>query len=101
MKSKSKTWLASAGTIAGYGLAAATPTYAAQISQLTSGLSWIQTTLTGIGAVVIIIAIIWVGFKLMFQHAKWSEVAHIFFGGILIGGAAAIGPQLFGGGTGG
>jgi hypothetical protein len=38
---------------------------------------------------------------MMFQHAKWSEVAHIFFGGILVGGAAAIGPQIFGGGTGG
>jgi len=100
MNRKSKTWLASAGSLAGYGLVVATPTYAAQISQLTSGLSWIQTTISGIGIVVIVIAIMWTGFKLMFQHAKWSEVAQIFFGGILVGGAAAIGPQLFGGGTG-
>lgn len=100
MKRNLKTWLASAGTFAGYGLVAATPTYAAQISQLTSGLSWIQTTITGIGVVVIIIAIMWTGVQMMFQHAKWSQVAHIFFGGILVGGAAAIGPQLFGGGTG-
>ena len=71
----------------------------AQISQLTSGLTWIQSTISGIGVVVIIIAIMWVGVKMMFQHAKWSEVAHIFFGGILVGGAAAIGPQLFGGGA--
>ena len=86
--------------MAGYGLTLATPAGAAQISQLTSGLSWIQTTISGIGIVVIVIAIMWTGFKLMFQHAKWSEVAQIFFGGILVGGAAAIGPQLFGGGTG-
>lgn len=101
MTPKSKKWLSAAGTLAGYGLAFATPTYAAQISQLTSGLTWIQTTITGIGVLVIIIAIMWTGVKMMFQHAKWSEVAHIFFGGILVGGAAAIGPQLFGGGTAG
>jgi type IV secretion system protein VirB2 len=100
MKPKSKIWLSTLGTVVGYGALIATPTYAMQISQLTSGLSWIQTTLTGIGAVLIIIAIMWCGFKMIWQHAKWSEVAHIFFGGILIGGAAAIGPQLFGGGSG-
>ncbi len=100
MKRTSKKWLSAAGTFVGYGTLMVTPTYAMQISQLTSGLTWIQTTLTGIGAVLIIIAIMWCGFKMIWQHAKWSEVAHIFFGGILIGGAAAIGPQLFGGGSG-
>jgi len=101
VKLSTKKWLSLAGAMTGYGLLAASPTYALQISQLTSGLSWIQTTISGIGVVVIVIAIMWTGFKLMFQHAKWSEVAQIFFGGILVGGAAAIGPQLFGGGSGG
>ena len=101
MTSKTKTWLAATGTLVGYAAFAASPTYAMQISQLTSGMTWIQTTLTGIGALMIIIAIMWCGFKMVWQHAKWSEVAHIFFGGILIGGAAAIGPQLFGGGSAG
>ena len=100
MKLTPKKWLSVAGTFVGYGTLTATPTYAMQISQLTSGLTWIQTTLVGIGTVLIIIAIMWCGFKMIWQHAKWSEVAHIFFGGILIGGAAAIGPQLFGGGSG-
>jgi len=98
---KTKDRLSAAGILTGCGLVLATPTYAMQISQLTSGLTWIQTTITGIGIVVIVIAIMWTGVKMMFQHAKWSEVAHIFFGGILVGGAAAIGPQLFGGGSGG
>jgi type IV secretion system protein VirB2 len=100
MQAITKKRLALAGAIAGYAIAAS-PTYAFQIQQLTSGLDWIKTTITGIGVVVMVIAIMWVGFKMMFQHAKWSEVAMIFFGGILIGGAAAIGPQLFGGGTAG
>ncbi len=99
MKPTSKKWLSRAGSLTGFGIVLASPSYAMQISSLTSGLSWIQTTISGIGVVVIVIAIMWTGVKMMFQHAKWSEVAHIFFGGILVGGAAAIGPQLFGGGT--
>ncbi len=88
------------GTLLGYGLVAATPSFA-QVQQLTSGLDWIKTTITGVGVVIMVVAIMWTGIRMMFQHAKWSEVASIFFGGILVGGAAAIGPQLFGGGTGG
>ena len=101
MNLSTKKWLSTAGTVIGFGLVAASPTYAMQISQLTSGLDWIKTTITGVGIVIMIIAIMWTGVKMMFQHAKWSEVAGIFFGGILVGGAAAIGPQLFGGGTAG
>ncbi len=100
MNPKTKKWLSAAGVLTGYGLALATPTYAMQISALTSGMNWVQTTISGVGVVFIVVAIMWTGVKMMFQHAKWSEVAHIFFGGILVGGAAAIGPQLFGGGTG-
>lgn len=100
MKPSKKKWLSATGTLAGYCLIAASPSYA-QITQLTSGLDWIKTTITGVGIVIMVIAIMWTGVKMMFQHAKWSEVAGIFFGGILVGGAAAIGPQLFGGGTAG
>lgn len=100
MTSTHRKWLAFGGTLLGYGFAAALPTHAYQISSLTTGLTWIKTTISGIGILVIVIAIMWTGIKMMFQHAKWSEVAMIFFGGILAGGAAAIGPQLLGGGTG-
>ncbi len=101
MTPKTKRRVAATGSFVSYAVLAASPTYAMQISQLTSGMTWIQTTLTGIGGLMIILAIMWCGFKMIWQHAKWSEVAHIFFGGILIGGAAAIGPQLFSGGSGG
>ena len=99
MNVTTKKWLSVGGTFVGYATVLAMPA-SAQITQLTSGLDWIKTTITGIGVVAIVIAIMWVGIQMMFMHAKWSQVAHIFFGGILIGGAAAIGPQLFGGGTG-
>lgn len=100
MKLSTKKRLSAAGVALGYGLTMALPA-SAQITQLTSGLDWIKTTITGVGIVIMVIAIMWTGVRMMFQHAKWSEVAGIFFGGILVGGAAAIGPQLFGGGTGG
>ena len=100
MTPNAKKWISRIGAMTGMALVSAAPAYA-QITQLTSGLDWIRTTISGVGVVIIIIALMWTGVKMMFQHAKWSEVAHIFFGGILVGGAAAIGPQLFGGGTGG
>lgn len=100
MTPQRRKWLHTMGAATGLALVSAAPAYA-QITQLTSGLDWIRTTISGVGVVIIIIAIMWVGVKMMFQHAKWSEVAHIFFGGILVGGAAAIGPQLFGGGSAG
>lgn len=90
--------IARLGYVTGFSLVMATPAVA-QVTQLTNGLNWIKGTITGIGVIVIIIAIMWTGIQMMFQHAKWSQVAHIFFGGILVGGAAAIGPQLFGGGA--
>ena len=100
MKVSIKKKISLAGTTLGYGLVVASPSFA-QVTQLTSGLDWIKGTITGVGIVIMVIAIMWTGIKMMFQHAKWSEVSQIFFGGILVGGAAAIGPQLFGGGSGG
>ena len=99
MNVSTKKKISAAGSAAGFALIAASPCFA-QVAQLTSGLDWIKTTITGLGIVIMVIAIMWTGIKMMFQHAKWSEVASIFFGGMLVGGAAAIGPQLFGGGSG-
>ena len=99
MKLSMNKTISAAGTAIGYSLIAAGPSFA-QVAALTSGLNWIKATITGIGVVVIIIAIMWTGIQMMFQHAKWSQVAHIFFGGILVGGSAAIGAQIFGGGAG-
>jgi type IV secretion system protein VirB2 len=74
------------------GLAAA-PAYA-QIAAATTVMTNIQTVLTGLAVVMFTIAIMWVGYKMIFQHAKWSEVSNIMIGGILVGGAAAIAAWL-------
>jgi type IV secretion system protein VirB2 len=53
--------------------------------------------LTGAGVLVLTVAIIWVGYKMIFAGARFSDVAHILIGGILIGGAATFASWLLGG----
>lgn len=48
----------------------------------------VQTILVTISVAVVTIAIIWAGFKMIFQGARLSDVANILIGGTLIGGAA-------------
>src|SRR5690606_18709331 len=67
----------------------------AQISS-TAGtlLANVNTWMLGIGGVVVTCALMFVGFRMVFQAAEWKDVAPVFWGGVLIGSAAAIGPQL-------
>jgi type IV secretion system protein VirB2 len=81
--------LAAAGLIA-----AATMPAQAQIQQVTTVMTNVQTVLTGVAVTMFTISIIWAGFKMAFQHAKWSEISNIVIGGILVGGAAAIAAWL-------
>lgn len=71
----------------------ASPAFA-QISKVNTVMSNVQTVLVGVAVTVFTIAIMWAGFKLAFQHAKWSEVSNIVIGGILVGGAAGIAAWL-------
>ena len=75
------------------GLAFSDPAYA-QIQKLTTVMDNVKTALTGIGVVAFTIAIGWAGYKMAFQHAKWSEIANIIIGGVLVGGAAEIAGWL-------
>jgi type IV secretion system protein VirB2 len=81
--------------LAAAGLAAAgtMPAYA-QIAQVTTVMTNVQTVLSGVAVTMFTISIIWAGFKMAFQHAKWSEISNIVIGGILVGGAAAIAAWL-------
>ena len=74
--------------------AAATMPAHAQIAQVTTVMTNVQTVLTGVAVTMFTISIIWAGFKMAFQHAKWSEISNIVIGGILVGGAAAIAAWL-------
>ena len=76
-------------------LLAAGPAFA-QVAQVTTVMTNVQTMLTGVAVTVFTIAICWAGFKMAFQHAKWSEISNIVIGGILVGGAAAIATWLIG-----
>jgi type IV secretion system protein VirB2 len=82
-------------TLAAAGMtAAATMPAHAQIAQVTTVMTNVQTVLTGVAVTMFTISIIWAGFKMAFQHAKWSEISNIVIGGILVGGAAAIAAWL-------
>lgn len=74
-------------------LAAASPAFA-QISKVNSVMTNVQTVLAGVGVTVFTVAIMWAGFKMSFQHSKWSEISNIVIGGILVGGAAGIASWL-------
>jgi type IV secretion system protein VirB2 len=72
----------------------AAPPAFAQIQQVTTVMDMVHNVLQGASVTIFTIAIIWAGFKLAFQHAKWSEISNIVIGGILVGGATAIASLL-------
>ena len=71
----------------------ASPAFA-QISKVNSVMTNVQTVLTGVAITAFTIALMWAGFKMAFQHAKWSEISNIVIGGIIVGGAAGIAAWL-------
>lgn len=66
----------------------------AQITKVDSVMTNIQNVLSGVAVVAFTIALIWAGFKMAFQHAKWSEISNIVIGAILVGGASGIASWL-------
>lgn len=74
-------------------LAASTPAFA-QITKVDTVMTNVQNLLTGIAVTTFTIALLWAGFKMAFQHAKWSEIANIVIGGIITGGASGIASWL-------
>lgn len=68
----------------------------AQLERGTDMLNQVSTWLLSIGVVVLTIALMFVGFRMMFQAAQWKDVSPVFWGGVLIGGAAGIAGMLIG-----
>ncbi len=65
------------------------------------GFNKINTTTTNVVAILVTIsiavvtaAIMWAGFKMIFQAARLTDVANILFGGTLIGGASAFAAYI-------
>jgi len=68
---------------------------------LAQGFDKINTTVTNVNAIlvtisiaVVTIAIIWAGFKMIFQGARLADVANVLIGGTLVGGAAAFASYI-------
>ncbi len=57
--------------------------------QVNTTVTNVQTILITISIAVVTIAIIWAGFKMIFQGARLADVANVLIGGTLVGGAAA------------
>lgn len=83
-------------TATGAVLALAAHPVFAQLEKVNTTLTTIQTMLVGIAVIVITIAVMWAGYKMVFQHSRWSEISNIVIGGILIGAAPAIAAWLAG-----
>jgi type IV secretory pathway VirB2 component (pilin) len=56
----------------------------------------VLNVMQGIGVVAVSIAILYVGYKMVFQQARWSDIANIVFGAAFIGGATSIAHWLLG-----
>jgi type IV secretion system protein VirB2 len=72
------------------------PAFAAAAGGGVGGFAKVQTTmdriqslLVALGVTVVTIAIMWAGYKISFQGARFQDVTGILIGGTLIGGSAA------------
>lgn len=74
-------------------LCTASPAFA-QITKVNTVMQNIQTVLVGVAVTMFTLSIMWAGFKMAFQHAKWSDISNIVIGGILVGGASGIAAWL-------
>ncbi len=54
----------------------------------------VNAILVTISIAVVTIAIIWAGFKMIFQGARLADVANVLIGGTLVGGAAAFASYI-------
>ncbi len=76
------------------GLLFAEPAFAQGLSSVNTFMTTVINLLRGAGVLIVTIAIMWCGYKMLFKGASFSEVAMIFVGGLLIGGAATIASYL-------
>ena len=66
---------------------------------LAKGASLLRTVsewMTTIGVSIVTIALMFVGFRMVFQAAEWKDVAPVFWGGVIIGSASAIAAMFIG-----
>ena len=63
-------------------------------SGLQTTLQNIVATLNVAGVAVITIAVAWAGYRMIFQHTRWADIAMIVLGAVLVGFAGIIAQWL-------
>lgn len=74
-------------------LLASSPAFA-QFEKAQATMSNVQVGLYSLAAIAVTIAAMWIGFKMLFQSAHFKDLAHVFWGGLIIGSAGAIAGTL-------
>lgn len=69
---------------------------AAGMAKASTLLGEVSSGLTALGLIVVTIAILFVGFRMIFRNAQWADLAPVFWGGLLVGGASALAGALMG-----
>lgn len=72
----------------------AMPAYAQGLEKVNTSVQKVIDTLNIISVGVVTIAVIFAGYKIAFQQARFMEVVPILIGGFLVGGAAQIAAFL-------
>lgn len=82
-------------TLVGAALLAA-PSAAFAQAEITSLLTKVVDWLKAGGLLIVTLAIMWVGYKILFAGARFADVAYVFIGALFIGSAATIAGWLMG-----
>ncbi len=70
------------------------PAYA-QFEKGTQALTKFNGWFVSIGLLLVTLAIMWVGSRMIFNAAQWKDVSHVFWGGVLLGGASTFASLFF------
>lgn len=71
-------------------MVASSPAFAAGFDKINDTVTNVNAILVTVSIAVVTIAIIWAGFKMIFQGARLADVSNVLIGGTLIGGAGAM-----------
>lgn len=80
------------GMLPGIAFAEAAP--ANEFSKFDTVLNNVTSVMSKAGVAVVTIAIIWAGYKMIFQNARWADVSTVVLGSVLIGGAPSLATFL-------
>lgn len=75
-------------------MAVANPAMAEGLDKVNEAMDSILAMLRGVSITVVTIAIMWSGYKMAFQHARFADIVPVLGGGLLVGVAAEVARYL-------